>query len=78
MIRSRSRGWSVRPNAERISSPAAPIPDSAVVTVIPYFELDEQHRLDVAGVDAHGDVVVTLEAERVNHDIEYVRDNLLP
>jgi len=28
----------------------------------------EQRRLDVAGLDANGEIVVTLEAERINHD----------
>ncbi|MBX0296717.1 ATP-binding protein [Haloarcula nitratireducens] len=71
-------------------------PDSSVVRVVPYFELDERdqtavpassamggdseelveaadeydrHRIDAVGLDAEGRVVVTLEAERVNHDL---------
>jgi len=28
----------------------------------------ERHRLDVVGLDAHGDIVVTMEVERINHD----------
>ncbi|AZH27148.1 ATP-binding protein [Haloplanus aerogenes] len=44
-------------------------PDSRVDTVIPYYDLDDQHRLDVAGLDAEGDIVVAVEAERVNHDV---------
>jgi len=70
-------------------------PDSSVVQVIPYFELDErdsaavpaagamggnpaeledaadaydQHRIDAVGLDEDGHIVVTLEAERINHD----------
>jgi hypothetical protein len=42
-------------------------PDSAVVEVRPYHETEEG-RLDLAGLDANGDVVVALEAERSNHD----------
>jgi len=71
-------------------------PDSPVVEVIPYFELDERegtvvsagsamggddeeladevseydrHRIDVVGLDEEGRIRVTLEAERVNHDL---------
>ena len=44
-------------------------PDSDVVEVIPYYELDDTHRLDVAGVDADGDVRVAAEIERVNNDL---------
>jgi hypothetical protein len=67
-------------------------PESAVVEVIPYYDLDpeqtlsaasfmgsdndaskateeyENRRLDVAGLNADGEVVVAVEAERVNHD----------
>jgi hypothetical protein len=43
-------------------------PDSAVETVIPYYEVDD-HRLDCVGLDADGDVRVAVEAERVNHDV---------
>ena len=42
-------------------------PESAVVEVSPYHETEEG-RLDLAGLDADGDVVVTLEAERSNND----------
>jgi hypothetical protein len=42
-------------------------PDSAVVEVRPYHETEEG-RLDLAGLDADGEVVVALEAERSNHD----------
>jgi DNA helicase HerA-like ATPase len=42
-------------------------PDSAVVEVSPYYDV-EGGRLDAAGIDADGDVVVALEAERSNHD----------
>jgi hypothetical protein len=43
-------------------------PDSTVAEVVTYYEVGE-NRLDAAGLDADGEVVVTLEAERVNHDI---------
>jgi hypothetical protein len=42
---------------------------SPVVEVIPYYDIDDQRRLDVAGLDAEGNVVVAVEVERVNHDI---------
>ena len=42
-------------------------PDSAVVEVRPYHDV-EDGRLDLAGLDADGDVIVALEAERSNHD----------
>ncbi|WP_231554228.1 ATP-binding protein [Halobellus rufus] len=44
-------------------------PDSAVVEVVPYYELDDQHRLDIAGLDANENIVVALEAERINNDV---------
>lgn len=45
-------------------------PESPVVEAIPYYEHDgdDEHRLDAVGIDAAGDVLVTLEAERSNHD----------
>jgi len=43
--------------------------DSDVVEVVPYYELDDGHRLDVAGLDADGTVRAIVEAERANHDI---------
>ncbi|MFC4447485.1 type IV secretory system conjugative DNA transfer family protein [Halorussus aquaticus] len=43
--------------------------DSDVVEVVPYYELDDGHRLDVAGLDADGNVQAVVEAERANHDI---------
>jgi len=43
--------------------------DSEVVDVVPYYELDDGSRLDVAGLDADGEVQVVVEAERVNHDV---------
>jgi hypothetical protein len=50
-------------------------PDSDVVEVIPYYDLaavdgveSRGRRLDIAGLDAGGDVVVTAEAERLNND----------
>jgi hypothetical protein len=42
--------------------------ESAVVEVVTYHEVGD-HRLDAAGLNADGEVVMTLEAERVNHDI---------
>ncbi|WP_313692149.1 ATP-binding protein [Halorarum halobium] len=45
-------------------------PDSPVVEVVPYYDLDENRRLDIAGLDDEGDVVAAVEAERVNHDIK--------
>ncbi|WP_224333786.1 ATP-binding protein [Haloprofundus halobius] len=44
-------------------------PDSRVVEVIPYYDIDDQRRLDIAGLDADGEIVVAVEAERVNHDV---------
>jgi DNA helicase HerA-like ATPase len=47
-------------------------PDSAVAEVKPYHEIrvdGERRRLDCAGLDSEGDVVVALEAERINHDV---------
>jgi DNA helicase HerA-like ATPase len=41
--------------------------ESAAVDVSPYHDI-EDGRLDVAGLDADGEVVVALEAERSNHD----------
>lgn len=41
---------------------------SPVEEVVPYYEIDEQRRLDVAGLDANGEIVVAGEAERINHD----------
>ncbi|MFC7237676.1 ATP-binding protein [Saliphagus sp. GCM10025317] len=42
--------------------------DSSVTEVIPYYDLDDQHRLDLAGVDTDGEIVVTAEVERINND----------
>jgi hypothetical protein len=44
-------------------------PDSAVVEVVPYYDLDDRHRLDLAGLDEDGEVVVAVEAERINNDV---------
>ncbi|GGL34310.1 hypothetical protein GCM10009037_17400 [Halarchaeum grantii] len=44
-------------------------PDSTVTTVVPYYDLDENRRLDLTGLDAAGDIVVTVEVERINHDV---------
>lgn len=45
-------------------------PESPVVEVVPYYDLDENHRLDLAGLDADGAFVVTVEVERINHDVK--------
>ncbi|WP_440005403.1 type IV secretory system conjugative DNA transfer family protein [Halomicrococcus sp. SG-WS-1] len=44
-------------------------PESAVSEVVPYYDIDEQRRLDIAGLDDDGSIVVAVEAERVNHDV---------
>jgi hypothetical protein len=49
-------------------------PDSDVVEVVPYYDLDANRRLDLAGLDlagldVDGTVRVTLEAERINNDV---------
>lgn len=44
-------------------------PESPVVDVVPYYDLDGNHRLDIAGVDDDGEIRVAVEAERVNHDL---------
>ncbi|WP_178917844.1 ATP-binding protein [Natronomonas gomsonensis] len=58
-------------------------PESPVETIVPYFELDETviadhidrdesgnaSRLDIAGLDADGEVAVCLEVERINNDV---------
>ena len=45
-------------------------PESSVVEVVPYYDLDENHRLDLAGLDPEGEFVVTVEVERINHDVK--------
>jgi len=42
--------------------------DSEAVEAVAYYE-HEGSRLDAVCLDEHGDIVVTLEAERANHDI---------
>jgi hypothetical protein len=44
-------------------------PDCPATTVKPYHDIDERRRLDIAALDAAGDVVVAVEVERVNHDV---------
>ncbi len=44
-------------------------PDCEVATVNRYHELGGNRRLDVAGLDEDGNVVVAVEVERVNHDV---------
>ena len=41
--------------------------DSSAVEAVSYYETDE-YRLDAAGLDENGEVVVAVEAERSNHD----------
>ena len=43
-------------------------PDSPVVEAVPYYDLDQNRRLDLAGLDADGEIRVTVEAERINND----------
>ncbi|QLG61118.1 ATP-binding protein [Halorarum salinum] len=43
--------------------------DSPVTEVVPYYDMDEQRRLDIAALDESGDVRIAVEAERVNNDI---------
>lgn len=44
-------------------------PDSEVVEAVSYHDLEDGRRLDAAGLDDDGDVVIALEAERINNDI---------
>ncbi|WP_458206701.1 type IV secretory system conjugative DNA transfer family protein [Haladaptatus sp. NG-SE-30] len=44
-------------------------PESSVTDVIPYYDIDDQRRLDIAGLDADENIVVAVEAERVNNDV---------
>ncbi|ELY45364.1 hypothetical protein C495_08160 [Natronorubrum sulfidifaciens JCM 14089] len=46
-------------------------PDSPVCEIIPYYDLDDDdnHRLDLAGIDADGEIVVIAEVERINNDV---------
>jgi hypothetical protein len=44
-------------------------PESPVTRVVPYYEIGD-HRLDLAGLDDEGNVVIAVEAERVNHDLK--------
>lgn len=43
--------------------------DSPVVEVIPYYDIDERRRLDIAGLDADGEIRIAVEAERINNDV---------
>ncbi|MFB6362077.1 MAG: hypothetical protein ABEH59_12255 [Halobacteriales archaeon] len=43
-------------------------PESDVFEVLPYYDIDERRRLDVAGVAADGTILVAGEAERINND----------
>ncbi|SEO20099.1 hypothetical protein SAMN04487948_10150 [Halogranum amylolyticum] len=42
--------------------------DSSVIEAVTYHPTPDGGRLDAAGLDAQGDIVVALEAERVNND----------
>ncbi|MFP8958958.1 hypothetical protein ACLI4Y_19860 [Natrialbaceae archaeon A-CW3] len=44
-------------------------PDSSVTEIIPYYDIDGNHRLDLAGVDDDGEIIITAEVERINNDI---------
>jgi DNA helicase HerA-like ATPase len=56
--------------AERyIEEEYAADPDSAVVEAVSYHPVGDGRRLDTAGLDADGEVIVTGEAERINHDL---------
>ncbi|WP_252699758.1 hypothetical protein [Natronosalvus vescus] len=44
-------------------------PDSSVTEIIPYYDIDGNHRLDLAGVDADGEIIITAEVERINNDV---------
>ncbi|WP_435102391.1 hypothetical protein [Halarchaeum sp. P4] len=44
-------------------------PDSPVTRIEPYYELADGHRLDIAGLDDEDNIVLTVEAERINHDL---------
>jgi hypothetical protein len=50
---------------ETLSAAAFMGSDEAVAEAVEEYE---QRRLDLAGVDADGEIVVALEAERINHD----------
>ncbi|SDN31869.1 hypothetical protein SAMN05192554_12651, partial [Haloarchaeobius iranensis] len=45
-------------------------PESPVVEIIPYHDIDEGRRLDLAGVDEDGEILVAAEAEHLNHDVQ--------
>lgn len=44
-------------------------PDSQVEEVVPYYDLGDGHRLDLAGVTTDDEIVVAVEVERVNNDV---------
>ena len=44
-------------------------PDSPVEQAVTYYPAADNTRLDAAGLDSDGRVIVTLEAERTNHDL---------
>nr|WP_264475537.1 type IV secretion system DNA-binding domain-containing protein [Halorubellus salinus] len=46
-------------------------PESEVTQTIPYYDIDERRRLDLAGINDNGEVIVAVEAERINHDIHH-------
>jgi hypothetical protein len=55
--------------AQYIEQEYAANPDSPVVEAVSYHPVGDGRRLDAAGLDADGEVVVTLEAERLNHNL---------
>ncbi|MGN8214507.1 hypothetical protein ACTGNR_09405 [Halococcus salifodinae] len=44
-------------------------PDSPIVEIQPYYDIDGGRRLDIAGLDADGEIALTLEVERATHDL---------
>ncbi|WP_276259024.1 ATP-binding protein [Haloglomus litoreum] len=54
--------------ARYIEQEYAADPDSPVVEAVRYHPVGDGRRLDAAGLDADGEVVVALEAERLNHN----------
>ena len=55
--------------AQYIEQEYAANPDSPMVEAISYHPVGDGRRLDAAGLDADGEVIVTLEAERLNHNL---------
>jgi DNA helicase HerA-like ATPase len=51
---------------EFVDDPASPVTQAVSYYPVPG---DTEHRLDAAGLDATGEIIITLEAERINHDL---------